>query len=195
MGGPGAFLEKLVTLKVEHSVVDVQVVRYLSARSPLKNLSLRGSGTGNANLDDTVVLRWFRPQVTNTWQSLKLLDLSEMMNGGVQLLKQWVLDNAECQITHLYLEKYHVIPRRVMPAHLKLEFLSVAGYQAWGVDGVGETSTFLDIESWAAIPSMREMNVSGCNLNEVQRQSLVATRPNVVFDLSEDFRESPRLYF
>jgi hypothetical protein len=82
-----------------------------------------------------------------------------------------------------------------MPPHLKLEFLSVAGYQARGVDGVGETSTFLDIESWAAIPSMREMNVSGCNLNEVQRQSLVATRPNVVFDLSEDFRESPRLYF
>jgi hypothetical protein len=188
-------MEKLVTLKVEHSVVDVQVVRYLSARSPLKNLSLRGSGTGNANLDDTVVLRWFHPQVTNTWQSLKLLDLSEMMEGGVQLLKQWVLDNADCQVTHLYMEKYHVIPRRVMPAHLKLQFLSVAGYEAWGVDGVGEISTFLDIEAWAAIPSIREMNVSGCGLDEVQRQSLVAKRPNVVFDLSEDFRESPRVYF
>ena len=177
-------------LKVENSVVDVQVIRYLSARSPLKNLSLRGSGAGDTKFDDTIVFRWFHPQVTNTWQSLKLLDLSEMRHGGVQLLKQWVLDNAECQITHLYLEKYHLIPRRVMPPHLKLEFLSVAGYNA----GSSEC-TFLDIKAWAAIPSKREINASGSNLNQVQRDELVTKHPNVEFDLSEDFRESPRNFF
>lgn len=180
---------------MEHCVVHVPLVLYLTGRSPLKNLGLRGCEMLSDIFDDANILHLFQPPVENTWQLLKVLDLSEICFDGLNLLKRWVLDNAGCQVTHLYLEKYLLIPRRVMPAHLKIEFLSVAGYQAWGVDGVGEVSTFLDIEAWAAIPSMREINASGCNLNEVQRHNLVTTHPNILFDLSEDFRESPRVSF
>lgn len=188
--GPRGLLPNLVTLKLEGCEMDMQFVRYLRARSPLRNLSVRESFFGR------LAPHRFppAPQRMNT-AVLTVLDISGTGQYTCKLAKDWVLNDEECQVTHLFMENCFVIPRRVMPPHLKIEFLSVAGIRASWMETVnGRGSAFLDIEAWATIPSIREINASGCILSQVERDILVTTRPNIVFDLREGLHESQRPY-
>jgi hypothetical protein len=94
------------------------------------------------------------------------------------------------------MEESRFIPRRVMPPHLIIEVLSVAGYDrpSHNYDDE-ETFPFLDIQAWGVIPSMREINASGCKFDEMQRNSLIMNCPHVVFDFRKEFHESSRFYF
>jgi hypothetical protein len=189
MTDPGTrdLLPNLTTLKVESSQVNMQFLRYVRARSPLRNLSVRRSSLGHHILFyDSLPPP---PPQRNTVKLLKVLDISQTGEYSLKVLNEWVFNDDQCQVTHLFMEHCPVLPRAV-PAHVKIEFLSVTGYNA----GSSEC-TFLDIEAWAAIPSIREINASGSTLNQVQRDELVTKHPNVEFDLSEDFRESPRNFF
>lgn len=181
-------MENLATLKFERSVVDLQFVCHMRSRSRLRNLSLRDNGLSGI----TVLIHLVQPpQPLNAGQFLKVLDLSGMGVHVMMFLREWVLENPECQVTHLYLENVALIPRRV-PAHLKVEFLSVAGYHPYTEDWFDEQA-FRDLHAWAGLSSMREINASACDMTQAQRNKLVTTHPNVVFDFSEQFRESARV--
>lgn len=189
--GPRQLLPNLVTLKVERSRVSMQWLRYLRARSPLRNLTV----TKNTFVGHRALHQFLPPPPPprNTGQVLKVLDLSGMQEYLEILVDEWLVSNLECKVTHLYMENVHFLPRSV-PAHLQIEFISVAGYYPHSGGWFGEQE-FADIDAWAKIPSMREINASGVRMNQVQRNYLVEKHPNVVFDLNEEISESPRLYF
>lgn len=185
-----------MTLKVERSVVDIQFVCHMRDHSRVRNLSLRESSLGNFGVFLPPPSFGYLPQPhpfppRNPGQFLKVLDLSDMNMHVMMLLRNWVLDEVESQVTHLYLENCPLIPRRV-PAHLKVEILSVAGYQPFSGESFGEYA-FRDVNGWATIPSIREINASGCEMTKDHREKLITTHPNVKFNLSEQFSASARV--
>jgi hypothetical protein len=190
MAEPGAraLLDELVTLKFDNTVADMCFVRYLGGRHGLRNLTLNYSNVGIA------VLHFFLfhgpPPFPRISENLKVLDLSGM-NGEALLLfvNEWVVDNAQCNVTHLFMENSPIIPRRVSK-NLKIEFLSVAGHRPPRAYG---GSLFRSIKAWASIPSMKEMNASGCDLYDGQRRELRRKFQNVRFNLSVEFEKSPRV--
>lgn len=193
--GRSDLLPNLVTAKFERSDVDIKFVRFLLARSQLRHLSVRES----FGYRDVCLHRYLpRPPPQLNAQVLKVLDISLTGVYASTLVNDWVFNDEQCKVTHLFMERCLVVPRHVMPAHLKIEFLSIAGSRAYdgdmGIDG-GNLEIYCFLAAWAKIPSMSEMNASGCILSQEQRDSLVNTRPNIAFDLSEDFRESPRFHF
>lgn len=191
--GPRDLLQNVVMLKFENSVVDLQLVRYARAQSPLRNLSIRRSSLGflpyHAFLPPP-------PPTRNIGAVLKVLDISRTGVHAVRIADKWVFSDLHCQVTHLYMEQCPIFVPRIMPEHLKIEYLSIAGYVQHSVYGSGPPSVFLVIKGFATIPTMREINASGscCSLNQVQRDTLIAIRPNILFDLSADFRESPPFF-
>ena len=194
--GSPDFLSNLETFKLEWCESDMQFVRYLLSHSPLKNLSVRGSYLYGGDITVYPLLRGLPPPRTNSAQVLKLLDVSSSRDDAFNLLIDWVLNDDQCKITHLFMEERRFIPRRLMPPHLVIEVLSVAGYDrpSRNYDDE-ETFPFLDIQAWGVIPSMREINASGCKFDETQRNSLITNCPRVVFDFRKEFHESSRFYF
>lgn len=187
------FLTNVKTLKLEWCAGDMEFVRFLLARSPLKNLNVRGSYLYDRNFLHPLLSNL--PSSKNFARVLKVLDISGAADDAFNLLTEWISNDEDCKVSHLYMEKCRLIPNGVMPTHMKIEVLSVAGYVRYEItDYDWESSAFMDIQAWARIPSMREINASGCSLDEVQRDSLVTNYPHVVFDLNKEFRESPRVY-
>lgn len=183
-------MENLVTLKIEYSSVDIRFVRYMCHRSPLKNLSLRGSS-------GVVILVFFnsphRPPTEGSvrLQQLKVLDLSDTGEDTMKFLREFVEDNVDCKLTHLYLERCPVLAFSAYHVTPTIQFLSVAGYQP------SRGYLINDLRAWARLSSMKEINASGLDRNfmsDARLDSLMRENPNVVFDLSEDFRESPRYF-
>lgn len=191
VGGPRELLPNLVTLTVEHSQVDIQFIRYLRARSSLKNLSLPETYFGYVQLHPFLPPP---PPRRNVGAVLRVLDISGIDPYLTTLVNEWLLRDVECKVTHLYMEDCHYLPHPV-PAHLKIECMSVAKYsplnERW--DRIPGFRRIQDIRPWAAISTMREMNVSGCYLNEMERNDLVLRYPNVIFNLNEVFQPSVRV--
>lgn len=120
------------------------------------------------------------------WHQLQQLDISETARCPV--VKRRLLD-PESTVTRLYAEKCRLKPSKV-PAESRIEFLSLAGCRASTSELV-----FQAINEWASHPTVTEINASGCNLTDAQREELVRKHPGVVFNLSKEFQESVRLEF
>jgi hypothetical protein len=184
-------MENLVTLKFEYSLVDMRLFRYMCHRSPIRNLSLRGSITGLVSLVFYDSPHSPPPPGSVRLQHLKVLDFSETGYYVMSLLREFVLDNVDCQLTHLYLERCPVtafVAHHVTPT---IEFVSIAGYQ---IDAGYEV---MDLRAWAQLPSMKEINASGCDyrlINATRGTEQVREHPNVIFHFNENFKESPRYF-
>jgi hypothetical protein len=184
-------MENLVTLKIEYSSVDIRFVRYMCHRSPLKNLSMRGSRVGLVSLLFFDSPHGPPPPGSVRLQQLKVLDLSDTGEDTMKFLREFVEDNVDCKLTHLYLERCPVLAFSAYHVTPTIQFLSVAGYQP------SRGYLINDLKTWARLSSMKEINASGLDQNfmsDARRDSLIRQHPNVVFDLSEDFRESPRYF-
>jgi hypothetical protein len=181
--GPAQFLENLLSVTCEESLVHAQFVSHIRAHSPLRNLTLRGSTLESAFIHHLQP----PPYPRNTREFLKVLDLSDVFADVRLLLEEWVLDDLECQVTHLYLENCP-LNNRPPPEHLQLEFLSIAGERPYSGDWLADW-----LHDWAAIPTMRKINASGCDLTEMMRDDLITTHGKVEFDLDEMFHRSPRI--
>jgi hypothetical protein len=184
-------MENLVTLKIEYSVVHIRFLRYICHRSPLKNISLRGSRT-RPFLEVSFESPHPPPPPAGRvgLQQLKVLDLSDTGVDAMSFIRTLIVGNVNCQLTRLYLERCNVNPfvaARITPT---VEFVSIAGYAP-------STHGYHDLRAWARLSSMKEINASGLDRNimsDARRDSLIRQHPNVVFDLSEDFRESHRFF-
>ena len=183
-------MENLVTLKIEYSVVDIRFLRYICHRSPLtKNISLRGSRT-QPFLEVSFESPHPPPTGRIRLQQLKVLDLSDTGVDAMRFLRPLIVGNVDCQLTRLYLERCTVTP--FLPSRITrtIEFLSIAGYAP-------SRHGFMDLTVWARRSSMKQINATGLDrnfINDWGRKNLVRKHPNVVFDLSEDFKESPRYF-
>jgi hypothetical protein len=186
-------MENLATLKIEHSPVDLRFVHYMWNRSPLlKNLSLRGSRavvSRNVNFD-----RAHQPPPPGSAriQQLEVLDLSDTGEDAIWFLRQWVLNNVDCKLKRLYLERCPVQPFLAHHVTPTIEFVSIAGSEP-----LSNGYAMMDLRAWARLSSIKEINASGGDhrlINATRRDELVRQHPNVVFDLSEDFKESPRYF-
>jgi hypothetical protein len=182
-------MENLVTLKIEYSVVDIRFLRYICHRSPLKNISLRGSRT-RPFLEVSFESPHPPPTGGIRLQQLKVLDLSDTGVDAMRFLRPLIVGNVDCQLTRLYLERCTVTP--FLPSRITrtIEFLSIAGYAP-------SRHGFMDLTVWARRSSMKQINATGLDrnfINDWGRENLVRKHPNVVFDLSEDFKESPRYF-
>jgi hypothetical protein len=188
-------LRNVVTLTIEDCYVNDQHLQIIRFCSPtLKNLNVRRS-----SIIGTTMMENSLPEVPlhvrNPRQSLKTLDISEMTSYTPTLVKNWVLDDNLCKITHLYVERCNKnIPRCVSSDHLRIEFISFAGYRPYDSVEFGQ-KVFEDIDSWTGISSMKAINASACNMNEMQHDELMRKHPNVVFDFSVQFKQSPRVEF
>jgi hypothetical protein len=176
--------ENLKTLKFERCfAVDHAFRRYLRVCPAIKNFSVKGSIL-------QLVCYWAMhvayPPATS-WAQMQSLDLSGT-GRIVKLVHERVLKDPQCPVTRLFLEQCPILPRPVYD-HLKIAFLSVAGYRP--SPGVG--NAFDDIDDWASISTLREMNASGCDLTQAQRDELVRRHPNVLFNVNVEFEESPRI--
>jgi hypothetical protein len=187
-------MENLATLKIEYSKVDLRFLHYMWKRSPLlTNLSLRGS---RAMVCDRINFDSPHPPPTGPGsariQQLKVLDLSHTGRDAIWFLREWVLDNVDCKLKRLYLERCPVpsfIAHHVTPT---IEFVSIAGS-----DPLSTPYAMMDLRAWARLSSIKKINASGGDhrlMNETNRDTLVRQHPNIVFDLSEDFKESPRYF-
>ena len=109
-----------------------------------------------------------------------------------RLVYEQVLKHVQnCSITHLYMERCFLIPR-ITYDNLRIEFVSVAGLR----DHEHPTVLAFDcIRNWAALPSLKDMNASGCQMSQAQREQLVTDHQNVTFNISVEFQESPRVEF
>jgi hypothetical protein len=193
--GARALLDELVTLKLDNCILDMRFLRYLSGRRGLRNLTLTHSDVGNFNFG-VGFFHFFLfhgpPPSPRISENLKVLDLSAMnAEALLTFVNEWVVDNAQCNVTHLFMEKSQIIPRRVSK-NLKIEFLSVAGYRPAPPSSCGE-HVFRDLQAWASISSMKEINASGCDFYDAQRDELRRKFPHVSFNLSVEFEESPRV--
>jgi hypothetical protein len=178
-------MENLKTLKFERCfAVDTELRRYLRACPGIEHFSVKGSIM-------QIVGPYYLPSAdpgfpSNIWGRLQSLDLSGT-GRYAKLVHEQVLNDTRCPVTHLFLEQCPILPRPF--PHLKIEFVSVAGYRP--SDGVG--NAFEDIDAWASISTMKRINASGCDLTPEQRNELVRKHPRVVFNLSEYYDESPRV--
>jgi hypothetical protein len=181
--------ENLKTLKFERCFpVDKEFRRYMRVCPAMKSFSLKGSILQTYPLD--FIDAAFPPfPPADIWGQLQSLDLSGI-GKMVKLVHERVLSAPECTVTHLYLEQCPILPRPVYD-HLKIEFLSVAGYRP--STDVG--NAFDEIDAWASIPTLKKMNASGCELTQGQRDELVRRHPNVIFNVNVEFEESPRIHF
>jgi hypothetical protein len=178
-------MENLVTLKIEYSSVDIRFVRYMCHRSPLKNLSLRGSSAVDSPHHPP-------PEGSVRLQQLKVLDLSDTGEDAMRFLTELVVHNVNCKLTHLYLERCPVNPFVADHITPTIEFVSIAGYEP-----LSSGYAMMDLRAWARLSSVKEINASGGDhrlINETNRDTLVHQHPNIVFELSEDFREYPRYF-
>ena len=181
--------ETLKTLKFERCfAVDHDFRRYLRVCPGLKNFSEKGSIVYYVAWWSSILQSPYYSPATS-WGQMKSLDLSGI-GKIVKLVHERVLSAPECTVTHLYLEQCPILPRPVYD-HLKIEFLSVAGYRP--STDVG--NAFGDIDAWASIPTLKQMNASGCDLIQGQRDELVRRHPNVIFNVNVEFEESPRIHF
>lgn len=182
------WLENLQTLKFERCFgVDTEFRRYLRSCQALKNFSVKGSllqlvfpgyGAGpDPDFESTI------------WGQMRGLDLSGT-GKYLKLIHDRVLNDHRCPVTHLFMEQCPLIPRNVHD-HLKIQFLSVAGYRP--CDGVEKA--FDAIDAWASISTMERINASGCDLTEAERKELMKRHPNVLFNLNVQYEESPRVQF
>jgi len=176
-----------VTLKFERCWnPDRSFAGFLRACPAVKNLSLKGSVVF---LVPCVSRRWNFP--TNFWNTLKVLDISGTGCFPRQLYEKVLLNIADCSLTHLYMERCLRIPR-ITYDKLKIEFVSVAGLR----DHEHPTVLAFDcIRNWAALPSLKDMNASGCQMSQSQREQLVTDHQNVTLNISVEFQESPRVEF
>jgi hypothetical protein len=181
-------LNNLVTLKFERCWnPDRSFAGFLRACPAVKNLSLKGSVVF---LVPHVSRRWNFP--TNFWNTLKVLDISGTGSFPRHLYEKVLKNIADCSLTHLYMERCLRIPRIVGHDLLKIEFLSVAGLRDFAHPRV---LAFECIQNWAALPSLTGMNVSGCEMSQAQREQLVTRHNNVIFNISVETEESPRVEF
>jgi hypothetical protein len=175
-------LENLTTLKFERcSNVDMDFVNYLCACPAVKILSMRGSILG---------FDGFRGPFPINWGQLKVLDLSGT-GTSPGLIHNRLFHYLGCTVTHLYMEKCAFISSSVYD-HLKIEFLSVAGYRPTAGDAKW---SFHAITSWATLGSMKEINASGCVLTIEEREKLIRKHKNVTFNLNVEFEASVRVEF
>jgi len=185
-------MENLVTIKIEYSVVDMRFVRYMCDRSPLKNLSMRGSRVGLVSLLFFDSPHGPPPPGSVRLQQLKVLDLSDTGEDTMKFLREFVEDNVDCKLTHLYLERCALCPCVAHHVTPTIEFVSIAGS-----DPLSTPYAMMDLRAWARLSSIKKINASGGDhrlMNETNRDTLVRQHPNIVFDLSEDFKESPRYF-
>lgn len=181
-------LNNLTTLKFERCMnVDTEFLRYLRACPVIKNLSLKGSLLAFVAPHPDVPADPAYP--IDIWGQLGSLDISGTGRFPV-LIHTRVLNVPGCQVTHLFMEKCGLIPSSIHD-HMKIEFVSVAGYRP----SVRHRNAFDDIDAWASISTLKEMNASGCELTQGQRDELVRRHPNVIFNVNVEFEESPRIHF
>jgi hypothetical protein len=176
-------LDNLTTLKFERCTdVDMSFVRLVLASPSLKNFSTRGSIRQGAYSPGQFPKAF--------WNQLKVLDISGTSHYPFILFGQIIKYISGWSVTHLYMEKCSLVPH--IEYDVKFEFVSVAGLR----DNERYRRTAFDsIRRLAAVPSLKEMNVSGCQLSEEERQILVARHPNVIFNMSPRFEESLRIEF
>ena len=138
------------------------------------------------------VLQDYKPlPTTSYWNQLKVLDISGTGYFPQARFEEVLKSVPDCSITHLYMERCLRIPRIVGHDHLsKIEFLSVAGLR-----NSARVLAFECIQNWAALPSLTGMNVSGCEMSQAQREQLVTRHNNVIFNISVETEESPRVEF
>jgi hypothetical protein len=161
--------ENLKTLKFERCfAVDHAFRRYLRVCPAIKNFSVKGSILQYVGY---WAMHLAYPPATS-WAQMQSLDLSGTRTI-VKLVHERVLN-----------------PRPVYD-HLKIAFLSVAGYRP--SPGVG--NAFDDIDAWASISTLNAMNASGCDLTQAERDELVRRHPNVLFNVNVEFEESQRIHF
>lgn len=186
VGAPKHLMQNLTTLKFERCFnVDMEFLCYLRACPAIKNFSLKGSLLAFINPSAVV----HPPYPINIWENLRVLDISGILRFAV-LIHDRVLNDARCAITHLFMEKCTLIPRRAHD-HLKIKYLSVAGYRPAAGDG----NAFDEIDAWASLPTMEQINASGCVFTETQRKELVKRHQNVIFNLGVEFEKSVRAEF
>jgi hypothetical protein len=172
----------LVTLKFERCCnTDMSFTSFLRACPAVKNFSMRGS-----------VLQDYKPLPTATyWNQLKVLDISGTGYFPQARFEEVLKSVPDCSITHLYMESCLRIPR-ITYDKLKIEFVSVAGLRDHEHPTV---FAFDSIRNWAALPSLKDMNASGCQMSQSQREQLVTDHQNVTFNIGVEFQESPRVEF
>jgi hypothetical protein len=175
-----------VTLKFERCCnTDKSLECFLRACPEVKNLSLKGSVL---HQERTHYSRIFP---TTFFNKLKVLDMSGT-GWFPRLVYEQVLKHVQnCSITHLYMERCFLIPR-ITYDNLRIEFVSVAGLRDLEYPKV---LAFDCIRNWAALPSLKDMNASGCQMSQAQREQLVTDHQNVTFNISVEFQESPRVEF
>jgi hypothetical protein len=174
-------LENLKTLKFERCcTVDNELARHFRAFPAIKNFSIRGS---------MVQLQYSTGFQPTAWHQLKVLDVS-----GTGRYAAWIyeslfmdVDATECTVTHFYMERCTRMPRFVYD-NPRFTFVSVAG-------STSQAEAFDEIARWSALPSLRELNASGCRLSRQERRQLVGTRTDVVFNLRARFEPSRRIEF
>lgn len=172
-------LDSLVTLKFERCCnADMSLTNFLRACPAVRNLSMKGS------VLESDAWNFREPQhgtfSTTFWIQLKVLDISET-GYFPDVVYQEVLKNIrDCSITHLYMERCLRIPL-IIYDNLKIEFVSLAGLRDHENHRNARTA-FDSIRNWAALPSLKEMNASGCQMSQAQREELVARHRNVIFN-------------
>jgi hypothetical protein len=172
-------LENLKTLKFERCYsVETEFGRHLRAFPAIKNVSIRGS---------LVQLQYGDGFPPTAWHQLKVLDVSGTGRYAAWIYELILKDATDCTITHFYMEKCKLMPR-IINDHPRFTFVSVAG-------STSETDAFHEIARWSALPSLRELNASGCRLRRAERQHLISTRTDVVFNLRARFEPSRRMEF
>lgn len=129
------------------------------------------------------------PFPPSSWQQLKVLDISGTGYYPATVYETVMKRIGGCSVTHFYAERCVRLPCVNIDDPIKIEVVSLAGH----LDDMQRA--FADIKSWASLPSLKEMNASGCGLTQVQRDEIVTARQNVVFNLSTRFEASKRVDF
>jgi hypothetical protein len=179
-------LPNLVTLKFERCCnTDNSLESFLRVCPEVKNLSLKGS------LLQQEPTEYRQTFPTTFWNKLKVLDMSGTGYFPRDVYEEVLKNVPDCAITHLYMERCLRIPH-ITYDNLRIEFVSVAGLRDHDHPTV---SAFDSIRNWAALPCLKEMNASGCQMSQAQREQLVTDNQNVTFNISVEFQESPRVEF
>jgi hypothetical protein len=179
-------MENLVTLKFEGCKTDLRTVTSVLDRSGVVNLSLRGTQATTFPVPNVLPLP---PAPSNSRHTLKVVDFSETRSDFTRhLFQELVVDNENCAITHLYVEKCDYIPFFNSPAHLgTVQFISVAGSYDYGA--------FTSIKAWKSLkPAMKFINASGCGIGDNARKDLIVSHRLVHINVNWNFEESPRRF-
>lgn len=183
----GGLVKNLTSLKFHGCAFNdlITSVFYLGAVPSLMELSFQRCSNSESWRFSVIHSLFSSPTFSPgiRWQKLRVLDVSGTILRK-EMLDCLLVYDPKVSLTHLYAENCVLQPIRV-PGHSKIEFISLAGSSS--------TQMFKLVDGWAAHPTVIEINASGCELNQGEREDLVRKHVNVLFNFSVEFQESVRI--